>query len=365
MSRRRRLRYSPENFVDSDGKYIVGPRNGDISRKRVRQFARRQVTRVYGGESTDTCNKRVRRHLTHSFRANPTAFFSPIDHETLIYDSREQWLVPDEHVTALTVNLQFKLFRRVNDKRKSRKNAHDRDAYNQQLERCKAPTEEEILSASDKNVTFYFEYVYDTNVRLRQLGGRQHNKARTHIDCVVEVYNYETGRPLTTGMRAELARAKRTTKGAGSASDRQLLGTISHVVNSILAGERKFMLVVYDLLRGPVGATCAPQTHAYLQRNEEAFERDYLQLKSAHRCLFLLRLMPTKRSGCLLLIESRRAARFVTDSGEMDSGAFRCVTQCSFTTRLMFFMQRRTKRKLNRWLISPMCSMSGSAWRKN
>lgn len=279
-----RVAYRPDRFLSMSGSPLVGKCTD--SRKRRRQIADEQVCGVYRGEDTEKQNKRVRTYLTDTFRDDPLAFFKPFDHERLVFASRAHWLFDDDHIMAFVFNIQFKIFRRNGNGGKvyarsyRRGSSRSTDVYERQLQRCQKPSEEEILSTAKKNITFWTEYVNDTSRRLRQLGGRQFNKASTHIDCVVEIYNSRTGVPLSADMRNELMRAKRTKiPGTSTTADRQLLGVVSHVLNSILRGEQRFFLVVYDTLLGRIGKSCAPRTHAFLRDCIGRFENKYVQLK--------------------------------------------------------------------------------------
>lgn len=308
--------YRPEAFLTSDGRPLYGSEHESMRERRQRSA--RQLSASFSGEKKSRNRLRVLRLLTDVYRRDPCNFFRPIDVDSLVFDTRDRWYAADEHVRARMINPQFRLFnhrraplngsggsssssgdlakrpgksssRRDSsslsgsgggaNKRKSGSKA--RDAYENQLERCRAPDEQEILNAKQMSVTFFFEYVRDIDLRLRQLGGRQHNKSLTYISTFVAVYNADPAEPLTVEMRERLdgAKSKRTKTKIANAYDRQMYGIVSTVVESILAGEGLFMLHVYDILLGEVGRMCAPETHKYLTRVNNDIRSEYLQLK--------------------------------------------------------------------------------------
>lgn len=273
--------YRPELFKTRDGANLYGP--PDESKKRQRKRTRQQLDSSRRGEDEHACSKRVRGLLTNVYRGNEAAFFQPCDIDALVFDTRDQWYADEEHVRARIVNPQFKLYsQRGASCASARRSGHKaKDAYENQLARCEAPSEEEIVNAEQMSVTFFFEYVRDVGIRLRQLGGRQHNKAITHISTFVAVFNADPSKPLTAEMRERLdnAKSKRTKCKNGNACDRQMLGIVTMVVESILNGENMFVMHVYDMLLGEVGKKYAPETHAYLTRMHNIIRSNYLQIK--------------------------------------------------------------------------------------
>lgn len=249
-----RYLYRPDLLESEEGEPLVD-KDDELSAIEV---ARAQRRRIYKrGDKKKNC-ARVRSHLASCFKSKPDAFFQEWDIDRIVHGSREHWVEDPEYVAAVNISVQFVLYM----DNKSVRNT-GRGSSRQNPARYKRPSQQDVLEATDKNETFYFERVAICARRQRQFSGRQHSKARTFIDCIVEVYNYDRSEGLTPEMMQEINDAKQS-EPRSSIADNQMLGIVKMVVNSILAGERKYFLVVYQMLIGEIGAKCAPNTHAYL-----------------------------------------------------------------------------------------------------
>jgi hypothetical protein len=272
MSAKRIFRYlyRPDKLEREDGVCLVDDED-ELSGAEV---SRAQHRRIFEHGNKKKNNARVRSHLAGCFKKDPCSFFQEWDMDRVVHSSREQWVEDPEYVAAINISVQFVLYMDNQSVRNT-----GRGSSRQNPVRYKRPSQSDVLEAADKNETFYFERVAICARRQRQFSGRQHSKARTFIDCIVEVYNYDRSKGLTPEMVQEINEAKRSEQRSGIA-DNQMIGIIKMVVNSILAGERKYFLVVYRMLLGEIGAKCAPRTHAYLTEFIGHFERLALNSRS-------------------------------------------------------------------------------------
>lgn len=267
-----RYLYRPDKLYNEDGLPLVGADDDDDEESDA-EIARAQRRRIYELGDKSKNNARVRAHLADCFKSDPSSFFQEWDMNKVVHDSRAQWIEDAEYVSSINISVQFVLYM---DNKSVRSTG--RGSARQNPNRHKRPTQVDVLNSKDKNETFYFERVAICARRQRQFSGRQHSKARTFIDCIVEVYNYDRSKGLTPAMVQEISDAKQS-EPRSSIADNQMLGIVKMVVNSILRGERKYFLVVYRMLIDKIGAECAPRTHKYLVNLIEHFES--LAVKSA------------------------------------------------------------------------------------
>ena len=323
--------------------------------KELIEFARKQRVRMYGDGDSEASDARVRAYMTSIFKDDPVSFFLAWDMDAVLHDNRKEWVADPKHITALNVNVQFKLHMDNKTVRASGRSSSGKGAAS-----YKRPSDVDILSSADKGVTFYFEAVSSCSRRLRQLAARQHSKARTYIDCVMEVYNFDPSKGLSQEMYSDLMDAKRS-EPKSSIQDNQMLGIIKMVMGSILKGERKYSLVIYEMLLGRIGATCAPK-HAQVSgrccpRADERFgaqlrayfERQFVFVFVAENFfgfritrfyrLNLRRLrIPTNKSGFAFSMASMSMFSLLFEKGDMSDTEFPSVMQCDTKMRCTFFM---------------------------
>lgn len=250
--------YKPEMYLDADGNRISN--YGDY--RRGLTMAQNAKKCAFREDMSEHDNGRMRRYLTRRFRGDPVSFFKKWDLDDIVYDHKEEWAVDKNETMAFAIFVQFTVY--VDNETAEReaeraKNADKRIGMGLVKKRLNL---NEVRIAQDKKSNLIFNPISLCQRRLRQLSSRRRSKARTLIDCIAEVYNY-SGEPLSAEMFQELWDAK-CSEPHTSVQDNQLLGIVKFVVASILRGDKKYLLVVYEILLGNVGKICAPQTHRYL-----------------------------------------------------------------------------------------------------
>ena len=261
---RYKFQYSPDQFVDDNGKALVADEDGETTGKEAVVTRKRQMRyKEKDPDEEKRTHKRVRKYLAERFTGNPMLPFCSWDLNSIMNNS--EWYASTSDIKAVIVIIQFVNYK--NDEMVLGKKG--RSAKSSSSSKSSKSTSK---AGMNKKTMFYVESVMDVDVRLRQLKSRHHAKADTHIHIVMEIHNYDPRKNMTVDMYNELMSAKCTpavssSKGGAkiSSMDTKLMSLLCTVHESIRKGERKYMMVVCDILLGDIGKNILPNSHNLLK----------------------------------------------------------------------------------------------------